>query len=376
MNLAPVDMHVHLVGNGKRGSGCWMRLGATWWQKPLASYMLRHVGLSGLSTNAEDFDERYVAHLAHLVRTSSIGALVLLANDEVYQATGEKISGRGSFYVPNDYLFEVCEHYPEFFPAVSSHPARPDALDELDRCIEQGAVMLKLLPNCHNVDCNLPKYRRFWERMAEANLPLLAHTGGEHTVDVIEPAFSNPSILTAPLNAGVTVIAAHCATKSGFGDPEYFGAFAEMLNRHPNLYGDTSAWHVPLRGRHAGRCVGRKADVPVNRLLHGSDFPVPCNGLWAALRRLLPWKQYRRWQRQPNVLERDYQLKIAMGFPPEHFTKIWSLLRLPSANNFDENQHCAECGKSGATVVGDRLLCVSCYSERGSCCAEVEDDDG
>lgn len=379
MNLAPIDMHVHLVGNGKRGSGCWLRLGATWWQKPLSSYMLRHVGLKGLSTQSAEFDERYVAHLARLVRTSTVGALVLLANDEVYHENGQKMEGRGSFYVPNEYLFDVCRQHPEFFPAVSIHPARPDAMDELERCLEGGAAMLKLLPNCHNVDCNNPRYRKFWERMAEAKLPLLAHTGGEHTVDVVEAAYSNPSILIAPLEAGVTVIAAHCATKSGYGDPEYFDAFAAMLKRYPNLYGDTSAWHVPLRGRHARRCLGPNADVPVNRLLHGSDFPVPCNGLWAALRRFLPWKAYRRWQRQPNVLERDYQLKVAMGFPEEHFTKVWSLMRLgtaSSSSSFDEKQNCAECGKTGATLVGDRLLCIACYTERGSCCAEFEDDDG
>ena len=48
------------------------------------------------------------------------------------------------------------------------------------------------------------------------------------------------------------VIAAHAATKSGAGDPEYFHVWAHMLERWPNLYGDTSAWNVPLRGRHAG----------------------------------------------------------------------------------------------------------------------------
>ena len=36
--------------------------------------------------------------------------------------------------------------------------------------------MLKLLPNCHNIDCNDRRYTRFWEKMAEAGLPLLAHT--------------------------------------------------------------------------------------------------------------------------------------------------------------------------------------------------------
>jgi len=35
-------------------------------------------------------------------------------------------------------------------------------------------------------------------------------------------------------------------------------------------------------------------------------------------------------QNRPNSLERDYQLKVATGFPPEQFTRIRSLLRLPA----------------------------------------------
>lgn len=323
-DTTPLDMHVHLVGNGKSGSGCWVKLGATWWQKPMGAYMLRHIGLGGLSLQAPGFDDRYAEHLLTLVRESSLGALVLLAQDEVYSADGEKMDA-GSFYVPNDYVLRLAREHPEFLPAVSIHPARRDAMDELERCLEAGAVVLKLLPNCKNVDCNDRRYRPFWERMAAAGLPLLAHTGGEHTVQVINAAYADPAVLTQPLECGVTVIAAHCATKSGIGDPEYFHAFAKMLERFPNLYGDTSAWNVPLRGRHAARCV-----VPGllrDRLLHGSDFPVPCSGLWAALRRLVPWSEYRRWQKCPNVLERDYRLKLAMGFDEAHFTRAWSLLR-------------------------------------------------
>lgn len=325
--LKPLDCHIHLVGNGRRGSGCWLRLGATWWQKPMAAYMVRHVGIKDTSMHGEDFDARYVENLVQQVRSSSLGGAVLLAQDEVYTPGGEKLANRGSFYVPNDYLFEVCRKHPEFIPAVSIHPARPDALEELDRCIAMGAAVLKLLPNCHNVDCNDRRYRKFWERLAEAGIPLLAHTGGEHTVDVVEKKHSDPRVLAGPLEAGVTVIAAHSATKSGFADPEYFHIFAGMLEKYPRFYGDTSAWHVPLRGRHARKCVGPGAGLLGERLLHGSDFPVPCSGLWAALRRLVPWGEYRRWQKQPNVVERDYRLKVAMGFGPEHFTKAWSLLR-------------------------------------------------
>src|SRR5438105_15778003 len=93
--------------------------------------------------------------------------------------------------------------------------------------------------------------------MAETRLPLLAHTGDEHTLPVIRPDFADPRILTLPLECGVTVIAAHCGTKSGLFDPEYFDVFAEMTRRFPNLYGDTSAFNVPIRGRHIRKSLQR-----------------------------------------------------------------------------------------------------------------------
>ena len=69
MNLPPhIDAHVHLVGNGHRGSGCWLRIGATWWQKPLTAYMLSHIGMSGVGLHDPDFDEIYVQHLLRLAQ--------------------------------------------------------------------------------------------------------------------------------------------------------------------------------------------------------------------------------------------------------------------------------------------------------------------
>jgi predicted TIM-barrel fold metal-dependent hydrolase len=256
---------------------------------------------------------------------------VVLAQDEVFHEDGTRMHGTGSFHVPNDYVLRLAREHPEFLPAVSIHPARRDALDELDRCLDGGAVILKLLPNCHNVDCNHRRYQKFWERMAEARLPLLAHTGGEHTVQVVNAAYSDPRVLTLPLECGVIVIAAHAATKSGLADPDYFDVFAGMLEKWPNLHGDTSAWHVPLRGRHAHRCVG-EGNLLGPRLLHGSDFPVPCSGLWAALRGFISFADYRRCRKIRNIIERDYQLKLAMGFRAEHFTRVGSLLRPTSAN--------------------------------------------
>lgn len=318
----PIDMHVHIVGNGTGGTGCWLRV--TGWHRPLAAIMLRQIGLpAGAMTG--DLDRLYVARLLQMVRTSSLGAAVILAQDEVYDEHGRVMKDTGSFYVPNDYVLKLAREHAEFLPAVSIHPARPDALEELDRCLAAGAVMMKCLPNCQNINCNDRRYTRFWERMAEAKLPLLAHTGGEHTLPVVRPELADPRVLTLPLECGVTVVAAHCGTKSGLFDPDYFAGFAAMTQQFPNLYGDTSAFNVPIRIRPVRDCL---REPLASRMVHGSDFPVPVNGHFAWARGLISWAAFRRCQRNPNVLERDYQLKRAMGFSIASFTRISGLLRL------------------------------------------------
>lgn len=322
-----MDMHVHIVGNGHGGSGCWLRLKA--WQKPLARYMERQVGLP-YNSFERDLDPLYVQGLLRCVRESWLHAVVILAHDRVHDENGRPREDLGSFYVPNEYVFKLAREHPEFLPAVSIHPARPDALEELDRCLAAGAVMLKLLPNCQNVDPRNPKYKKFWERLAAAKLPLLAHTGGENVLPVLRKDLEDPRILELPLQCGVTVIAAHCATRSRPGETDYFPVFVQMLKKHPNLYGDLSAMNLPFRGEHLRECLQPPV---VERLVHGSDFPVPVCGLWAWARRLIPWKTWRRCARIPNPLERDYQLKRAIGFPPEVFTRINRLLRQPDSES-------------------------------------------
>jgi hypothetical protein len=318
----PIDAHVHVVGTGAGGTGCWLRLQG--WRRGMAALMLRHIGLPAKALN-EDLDWLYVERLLQLVRGSSLGAIVLLAQELVHDNEGRPVKTAGAFYVPNDYVLRLAKEHPEFLAAVSIHPARPDALEELEQCLAGGAAMMKCLPNCQNINCNDRRFTRFWERMAEAKLPLLAHTGGEHTLPIVRHEYSDPRTLTLPLECGVTVIAAHCATKSGLTDPEYFYVFAEMTRRFPKLFGDNSAFTVPIRGRHVPECTRPPL---VERIIHGSDLPVPVYGHVPWLRGFIDWETFRRWERDPNVLERDYQLKRAMGFPTDTFTRLWEVLRL------------------------------------------------
>ena len=317
----PIDMHVHIVGNGTGGTGCSMKL--TGLHRPMAWFMLRHIGLP-ISVLSGDLDRIYVERLVELVRTSSLERVVILAHEKVYDEQGRLMEGLGSVYVPNDYVLKLAREHSKFLPAVSIHPARPDALEELDRCLAAGAVMMKCLPNCQNINCNDRRFTKFWERMAESKLPLLAHTGGEHTVPVVRKEFSDPRILELPLQCGVTVIAAHSAGKSGLIDPDYFSVFAEMTKRYPRLYGDNSAFNTPFRGKHIPECI---REPLAERIVFGSDFPVPVFGKWARMRGLISREDCDKWDGHPNILERDYQLKRAMGFSEESFTRITKLLR-------------------------------------------------
>src|SRR6185295_18583983 len=65
----PIDMHVHLVGNGTGQTGCWLRV--TGWHRALAGVMLRHIGLPGNALTG-DFDRLYADRLLDLVRRSSL----------------------------------------------------------------------------------------------------------------------------------------------------------------------------------------------------------------------------------------------------------------------------------------------------------------
>src|SRR6202521_1038264 len=318
-----IDRHIHMVGNGVAGSGGWLHLKG--WHRWLAGFMLRQLGMPATALEG-DLETIYAEHLGKLVRESSMDAIVLLAHERVHDPDGTPREDLGSMFVPNDVVLGLAQHFPEFLPGVSIHPARRDALDELERCLEGGAVLMKCLPNCQNIDFSDRRYEAFWQQMAEARLPLLAHTGGEHTVPVINAALADPRLLRFPLECGVTVIAAHCATKSGAFDREHFDAWAEMLREFPNLYGDIRAMFSINRCGHLRDCL--RAEI-LPRILHGSDFPVPVFGHRMWLQGWIDRATFRRCQSIRNSLERDWQFKRALGFPEEIATRVAGLLRHP-----------------------------------------------
>jgi uncharacterized protein len=310
-------MHVHVLGNGKSGSGC--RITPRWWQRPFIDLMAADVGLE---TSPDDpaLDQRYVERLLDWVKESTLGRVVILACDDLYDETGHRFPGLSGLFVPNDYVLELSRRYPEFLPAVSIHPARPDAIAELERCVDAGAALLKLLPCVQAVDCNRQIYKPFWQRMARSNLPLLAHTGGEFSLPTHRRDLQSVETLRLPLHCGVNVIAAHCGTPALPWDRDYFDQFDQMRKAFPNLYGDLSA----LSQITHLRTLDRLRKDPT-RILYGSDYPVLTTAFWSRLKGWIAKPAYHQIRSIRNPLEKKLQLTKALGFPDRILTDFWEL---------------------------------------------------
>jgi predicted TIM-barrel fold metal-dependent hydrolase len=316
--LRPIDLHVHAIGNGLSGSGC--RVQPAWWQRPFLELMARDVGVKADASHP-DFDQVYLERLIFWLNHSDLAGVVLLACDNFYTPAGECCPDRTRLYVPNGYVFAAAKKDSRLLPGISIHPARHDALEELDRCLEEGAVLLKLLPCVQNVDPSLRRYRQFWERIAECGLPLLAHTGGEFSLPVFRRDLQDPECLRVPLDLGVKVIAAHCGAPALPWDRDYSSGFASLRGQYPNLYGDISA----LSQLTHLKTLAQLREDPV-RVVYGSDFPVVTTTLPSRLAGWISRDQARRLQRTANPLQRKLELTRQLGFPASIFESVYKVL--------------------------------------------------
>ena len=317
-----IDGHVHFVGDGSNGSGCWLRSN-TLLDRIVEPIVKAQAGI--LQSSKElGVDQAYEEKLIQLIDQSTLDAVLLLAMDYPYDEDGNCLKEKAKFYVPNNHVLSLAKKYAQIIPACSIHPARKNAIEELERCAEQGAKVLKLLPNCHNVDCSNTRYRSFWEKLSELGLPFLAHTGGEFSVPVLNAKFADPRILQLPLECGVTVIAAHGAGKSGLWDPDYTADLIKMMDEFTNLFTDNSALASPNRWRTIPALLDPKIQ---SRVIHGSDFPILSGGLGPWIGNLLSRADYSKSRKIKNPLERDIFIKKVVGFVESTFSRLEDLIQ-------------------------------------------------
>lgn len=315
-----------MVGNGLNGSGCRLFLRKAL-RKLMGRIMIQQLGLPGNILDG-NLEEAYLQKLREWRRGSSLTHVVLLAQDWVRDANGNPLENESALYVPNDVVLKIGVEHSDILPACSIHPARADAIDELVRCHERGAVMMKCLPLHHRIDPREKRFEPFWQKMAELKMLLLAHTGGELSLPNNAPALADPRILIPVLEQGVTVIAAHAGSSAHYFDTNYMTETAEMLRKYPNLYVDNSGMNTPIRSRLLKRMAGSEFK---GRVLFGSDLPIAISPLWVRLRGWISHAGFRRAKAEKNPLERDVIIKQELGFPDDTLTKLGDLLQIKAS---------------------------------------------
>jgi predicted TIM-barrel fold metal-dependent hydrolase len=226
--------------------------------------------------------------------------------------------------IPLTWVFEVCRRHPELLPGPSVNPHRRDALERLEECIEGGATLIKWLPATQDIDPADRSIAPFYRRLAETGIPVLVHSGGsEQTFAQVSPDLKDLRRIEFPLQEGVRVIVAHTAAPVTYArDEDQVPLLRRMMDRFPHLWVDNSGISNFSRFPHLPRFA---CDPQLNeRTLHGSDFPVPSNSFYYA--RQLGSRGVMALERIRNRMQRDIELKRALGYPDEVLTRAASVL--------------------------------------------------
>lgn len=320
-----IDLHCHTAGLGAGESGCFV-------SPAMRSNIRFRIYLRAFGVTEEEL-ERHGDDLlpdriaAALSRSRHVQAAVLLALDGVVGTDGELDRARTEVYIPNTFVAAAARRHPELLFGASINPHRRDALERLDACARDGAVLVKWIPSIMHIDPADPAHEAFYRRLKDHGLVLLSHTGPERSFTDSRDELADPIRLRRALELGVTVIAAHAAAGSTAGAGG-LGTLRDLMREFPNLYADISALTQVNR---LGALRDTLADASLrDRLVYGSDFPLINTALVSPwyFPLNLPESRLRAMAALENPWDRDLELKQALGVPAEVFARTATLLRL------------------------------------------------
>lgn len=369
------DAHVHLLGVTDAAGGPWLHpdFDAPWRPLDLArkAFFLNAGCADGLPAAA--VNAAYLERLRQAVRewARSAGAegvtgapaagapailpagtpaargggpkALLFAFDAAHDGRGRPAPAATAFVIPDAYAAGAARAAPDCFAwAASVHPYRGDAVEALDWAAAAGARAVKWLPAAMAIDPAAPRCDGFYEALARHGLPLITHAGRERALRGGDRQdFGNPLRLRRPLDRGVRVVVAHCASMGEDRDLDRgahgpvrasFALFARLMDepRHAGrLFGDVSALPQAARAAWLPQILARE-DWHA-RLLNGSDYPLPGVLPLFSLRRLAGLGLLDAAAvpvldglRRANPLLFDFVLKRSLrwrgrGFPPGVF---------------------------------------------------------
>ncbi len=318
-----IDIHCHTAGIGAGGSGCYIsdKLKSNW----RYDIYLKAFGVTQQEVEKHG-DGLIIKNLSEKIAASKyVDGAVILALDGVMDKEGNISYEETEVYIPNDFIAAQTSQYDNLYFGASVNPYRANALELLEEVSEQGAVLIKWLPPIQMIDPADNTLIPFYQKLVELGLPLLTHTGHEHSFTRARPEFGDPQRLSLPLEHGVTVIAAHAATTGKTDGEDNMERLLPMFKKYPNLYTDISSLTQLNKLGYLSRLLKHK-DI-YDRLLYGTDMPLIATGL------VSPWyfpldlniKQMYQVSRIKNPWDQDVLLKQTLGVPDEVFTRSLEL---------------------------------------------------
>jgi len=265
-----IDCHVHLAALPDGNNGCY--ISPKMLNSPLFRFLLWKHKLS--PDQPREANQKYVDDLLLELRASRhVQQAVLLGLDGAYDETGRLNQAHTDFLISNDYVLKTSKAYPqEFLAGPSINPQRRDAIDEVHRVADAGAVLVKVLPNAQQFNPADPRYKPFYRALAERNLPFLSHVGYEFSLIGKDQSLGDPDRLQLALDEGATVIAAHACSYGLIFYEKFLPTIMRLSKHYRQFYADISALTLP--NRLAMLLKLRYYPEIHERLLFGTDYPL------------------------------------------------------------------------------------------------------
>jgi uncharacterized protein len=266
-----IDCHAHLAALPDGDNDCF--ISPKMLKSPLFRFLLWKHKLS--PDQPREANQKYVDDLLIELRDSRhVQQAVLLGMDGAYDKTGRLDHAQTDFLISNDYVLKISKAYPqEFLAGASINPQRRDAIDEVHRVADAGAVLVKVLPNAQQFNPADLRYKAFYRALAERKLPFLSHVGYEFSLIGKDQSLGDPDRLQLALDEGTTVIAAHACSYGLMVYEKFLPTIMRLSKQYPRFYADISALTLP--NRLAMLLKLRRYPEIHERLLFGTDYPLP-----------------------------------------------------------------------------------------------------
>lgn len=171
----------------------------------------------------------------------------------------------------NEEVLEVCKNNPEFLYGANLNPYDKDIEEKFEQIISDKAVLIKIIPSYQRVDLSDEKCKKFFELLIKYNMPLLVHTGIEHSLKNPYQELNNPEKTELAAKMGVKIICAHCGSRIFLHEKSYFKEWENLTLKYDNVYGDISAMINPVGKFDLDKII--KSPKLSSKVLFATDYP-------------------------------------------------------------------------------------------------------